>query len=70
MLIPDGQRALKLGVELAVTLPSIEDPGEAAQLVHAAHRSCPYSKATRGNIDVALSVNGMVLDSEPEPANA
>ena len=70
MLIPEGQRALKLGVELAVTLPSIEDPDQAVQLVHAAHRMCPYSNATRGNIDVALSVNGMALDGEREPANA
>jgi lipoyl-dependent peroxiredoxin len=68
MLVPAGQHALKLAVELAVTLPSIEDPGQAVELVHAAHRICPYSNATRGNIDVALSVNGMVLDSEPEPA--
>jgi lipoyl-dependent peroxiredoxin len=45
-------------VELDVTLPSVEDPERAAALVAAAHRVCPYSNATRGNIDVALTVNG------------
>jgi organic hydroperoxide reductase OsmC/OhrA len=29
---------------------------EAEKLMHAAHDVCPYSKATRGNIDVKLSV--------------
>jgi organic hydroperoxide reductase OsmC/OhrA len=30
----------------------------AAELVKAAHEVCPYSNATRGNIDVRLTVNG------------
>ena len=29
---------------------------EAEKLMQAAHEVCPYSKATRGNIDVKLSV--------------
>jgi lipoyl-dependent peroxiredoxin len=62
MLIPAGERALKLGVALAVALPSVEDPRQAADLVRVAHGICPYSNATRGNIDVALSVNGVALD--------
>jgi lipoyl-dependent peroxiredoxin len=62
MLIPAGERALKLGVELAVELPSVEDPRQAAELVRAAHGICPYSNATRGNIEVALSVNGVALE--------
>ena len=32
------------------------------QLVEKAHQVCPYSNATRGNIDVALSVNGRALE--------
>jgi osmotically inducible protein OsmC len=32
------------------------DPAIARELVDAAHQICPYSKATRGNIDVALAV--------------
>src|SRR5918995_4256772 len=55
MLIPSGERALELGAELAVELPSVRDPAQAAELVRVAHRICPYSNATRGNIDVAIS---------------
>jgi lipoyl-dependent peroxiredoxin len=45
-------------VELDVTLPQVQDPERAARLVAAAHQICPYSNATRGNIDVTLTVNG------------
>jgi len=62
MLLPTEERGFKLGVELDVTLPSISDAGQAADLVRTAHRVCPYSNATRGNIDVALTVNGTALD--------
>jgi lipoyl-dependent peroxiredoxin len=41
-----------------VSLPSVEDPAQAIALVQAAHRICPYSNATRGNIDVTLTANG------------
>jgi osmotically inducible protein OsmC len=70
MLTPSGERALKLGVELAVGLPSVDDPRKAAELVRVAHGICPYSAATRGNIDVALSVNGVTLENETEPASS
>jgi len=58
MLRPTEDRAFNLAVELAVTLPSVDDPGAAAELVRGAHAICPYSNATRGNIDVALTANG------------
>ena len=58
MLLPTEERGFKLAAELAVTLPSVEDPDEAARLVAAAHKVCPYSAATRGNIDVKLVANG------------
>jgi Ohr subfamily peroxiredoxin len=61
MLIPAGNGGFKLGVELEISLPSIADPEQAADLVHVAHQVCPYSNATRGNIDVALVVNGTRL---------
>ena len=61
-LLPGADRTFKLAVALAVSLPSVPDPDAAADLVRAAHQVCPYSNATRGNIDVALSVNGRVLD--------
>lgn len=44
-----------LDVELAVTLPGLERD-DAQRLVEAAHQTCPYSNATRGNVDVRLSV--------------
>jgi osmotically inducible protein OsmC len=57
-LIPTEDRRFLLGVVLDVTLPSIEDPEQAVALVDAAHQVCPYSNATRGNIDVKLTANG------------
>jgi osmotically inducible protein OsmC len=57
MLVSAEERTFTIAVELVVTLPSVE--GESAvELVHAAHKVCPYSNATRGNIDVTLSANG------------
>jgi lipoyl-dependent peroxiredoxin len=61
MLVPAGERALKLAVELAVELPAVDDHERAAEIVRTAHGICPYSNATRGNIDVSLSVNGVAL---------
>jgi lipoyl-dependent peroxiredoxin len=57
-LHPTEQRGFALSVELDVTFPSIEDEEAAADLVRTAHQVCPYSHATRGNIDVALRANG------------
>ena len=42
-------------VAMAVTVPGMERAAAEA-LVAAAHKVCPYSNATRGNIDVALTV--------------
>jgi Ohr subfamily peroxiredoxin len=56
-LLPTEARAFTLAVRLDVTLPSLGDD-EAVQLVHDAHAVCPYSNATRGNIDVTLTANG------------
>ena len=44
-----------LRARLNVSLPGIERE-VAEQIVTAAHQTCPYSKATRGNIDVTLNV--------------
>ncbi len=62
MLLPTEERGFKIAVELDVTLPAISDPAKAIELVRAAHRVCPYSNATRGNIDVALTANGRPVD--------
>jgi organic hydroperoxide reductase OsmC/OhrA len=45
-------------VTLDVSLPSVSDRETAAQLVREAHQVCPYSNATRGNIDVDLMLDG------------
>jgi osmotically inducible protein OsmC len=58
---PGDDRNFILAIELDVTLPQVFGD-EAADLVRAAHGVCPYSNATRGNIDVALTVNGRPLD--------
>nr|WP_296071384.1 organic hydroperoxide resistance protein [uncultured Actinoplanes sp.] len=44
-----------LQAAIEVEIPSV-DAATAQELVEAAHQVCPYSNATRGNIDVALSV--------------
>ncbi|UYB54225.1 organic hydroperoxide resistance protein [Xanthomonas sp. AM6] len=45
----------QLQARLHVSVPGL-DASQARALVEAAHRICPYSKATRGNIDVRISV--------------
>lgn len=44
-----------IAVRLKVSLPGV-DGDKARQLVDAAHQVCPYSNATRGNIDVTLTL--------------
>ncbi len=53
----NGAGGFGLSVELDVDLPGV-DAAVAQGLVEAAHQVCPYSNATRGNIDVALRVVG------------
>jgi lipoyl-dependent peroxiredoxin len=57
-LSPTEDRAFGIGVELHVSLPQVSDPEQAARIVEAAHHVCPYSNATRGNIEVVLTANG------------
>ncbi len=45
-----------LQARLNVSLPGLE-PAIAQQLIEAAHATCPYSKATRGNINVTINLN-------------
>ena len=46
---------LSLAVELIVEIPGIS-PEKALDLVEKAHQICPYSKATRGNVNVKLTI--------------
>ena len=54
---PLNTEAEGFGIAVAMTiyLPGIER-ATAEELVHQAHQVCPYSNATRGNIDVLLTV--------------
>jgi Ohr subfamily peroxiredoxin len=45
-----------LAAELTVNIPEVSSE-QAKELVEQAHQVCPYSNATRGNIEVKLSVN-------------
>ncbi|MFG6445950.1 organic hydroperoxide resistance protein [Microbacterium sp. P07] len=52
---PNGDGGFQLAVELEVVIPNV--PHDQAQaLADAAHKVCPYSNATRGNIDVKVTV--------------
>jgi Ohr subfamily peroxiredoxin len=62
MLLPTEQRGFNLAVELDVSLPSVDDQAKAVEIVRAAHQVCPYSNATRGNIDVTLTANGAPVE--------
>lgn len=51
----DDAGGFGLEVTLDVHLPGVEK-AKAEELAHKAHEVCPYSKATRGNIDVSVNV--------------
>ena len=51
----DGAKGFSVDVGLAISIPGMEH-AKAEALVHEAHEVCPYSNATRGNIDVVLTV--------------
>ena len=55
-LVTTEDRGFTIAVQLDVTLPQVEDPEQAVKIVAAAHQVCPYSNATRGNIDVTLNL--------------
>ena len=52
----DDASGFALSAVLDVQLPGL-DKAQAEKIVEAAHQMCPYSKATRGNIEVTLKVN-------------
>jgi lipoyl-dependent peroxiredoxin len=58
---PTGRGGFGLTVSLDLDAPNL-DAATAADLMARAHDRCPYSNATRGNIEVALTVNGMPLE--------
>ncbi|GAB2882201.1 organic hydroperoxide resistance protein [Paraburkholderia jirisanensis] len=52
---PNDNGGFALDVELRVSLPGL-DAAAAQELVDAAHQVCPYSNATRGNVDVRVKL--------------
>jgi len=52
---PQEGGAYNLEVSLTVSLPGV-DRDLAIEIVEAAHQTCPYSNATRGNVEVKLAV--------------
>ncbi len=46
-----------LAVDIVATLPGVND-AKAQELADKAHQMCPYSKATRGNIEVSVTGKG------------
>ena len=64
-LIATDDRGFNVAVVLDVTLPGIGDPNRAVEIVAAAHLVCPYSNATRGNVEVTLKANGQPVAAAP-----
>ncbi|MBY9063005.1 organic hydroperoxide resistance protein [Sphingomonas yunnanensis] len=52
---PRSEGGFGITTDLLVDLPGVER-AEAERLVEAAHQICPYSNATRGNVDVGLTL--------------
>ncbi len=52
---PRAEGGFGITADLAVSLPGLTRD-DAERLVQAAHQACPYSNATRGNVDVGLTV--------------
>jgi len=61
-LITTEERGFNIAVGLDVSLPDIADADQAKSIVAAAHKVCPYSNATRGNVEVTLTANGQPVD--------
>jgi len=53
---PDSQGGYGLAAKISVDIPGMESE-QAQELDNAAHALCPYSKATRGNIDVEVTAH-------------
>jgi Ohr subfamily peroxiredoxin len=60
-LLPTGDGGFKLAATLDVSIPSVSERDLAVELIRGAHEVCPYSNATRGNIDVELLLDGEAL---------
>lgn len=64
---PTGHGGFGLVVSLDLHAPNLTAV-QAADLMTRAHERCPYSVATRGNIEVTLTVDGLPLEQAAETA--
>lgn len=62
---PTGRGGFGLTVALDLHAPHLAR-AEAEDLMLRAHERCPYSKATRGNIDVVLRIDGADLKPQEQ----
>ena len=67
-LITTENRGFNVSVVLDVSLPGVSDAERAMSIVAAAHEVCPYSNATRGNVEVILKANGQPVGI-PQPVH-
>jgi lipoyl-dependent peroxiredoxin len=51
----NGAKGFNVDIALSINIPGM-DRAKAEALIHEAHEVCPYSNATRGNIDVTLTL--------------
>ena len=63
---PTGHGGFGLSVALDLHAPHLTAE-QAAEMMARAHERCPYSNATRGNINVELSVDGVLLPAAANP---
>lgn len=52
---PRSEGGFGITADLTISLPGV-DKADAEKLAHAAHEVCPYSNATRNNVDVGLHI--------------
>ena len=52
---PRSEGGFGITADLTISLPGL-DHADAEKLVEKAHQICPYSNATRGNVDVGLTI--------------
>jgi len=60
---PTGRGGFGFAVALDLHAPNVSR-ADAENLMRRAHELCPYSNATRGNVDVVLRVDGTALEMD------
>lgn len=58
----DDAGGFAISVTLDVSIEGLDDEEKLEEIILSAHHMCPYSKATRGNIEVKLKANGRSIN--------